>query len=515
MINTSDYALEMAGIGKSFGSTVALSAVDLRVKKGTIHGLIGQNGAGKSTLMKILSGLYPSGTFSGQIIIDGKVVELTSTLDAQDVGISIVPQETTVANTLTVAENILLPEMSRSPLKPYSKAKVLSRVTEFLNSYNIPLVPDKLAAELTLAEKQILMIARAIYLEPQVLVLDEPTSSLTGDEIKNLFSVTRTLKSLGITIVFITHKMDEIIELCDLVSILRDGKIVFEVSRNEFKVDELISQMIGRDLGDLYPVQQEVSEDAPVVLKVVDLVIENPRKIGEPLLKPFSFELRKGEILGIGGLVGSGRTEILKSLFGHYKIMGGEVQVNGNQIKSRSVTDSISHGFGYITEDRKAEGLFFNLAIKQNFTASIIESLTKLSLLQKTVEKSRARVYLERLQVKPQNLDVPISSLSGGNQQKVVLGQSLITGPKILMLDEPTKGVDIASKAEIYKTISEYAKDGYSVILISSEFPELLALSHRVIVFSGGRNVGEISGGLENEKKLMLMAIGTTEKASN
>jgi ABC-type sugar transport system ATPase subunit len=195
--------------------------------------------------------------------------------------------------------------------------------------------------------------------------------------------------------------------------------------------------------------------------------------------------------------------------------MGGEVQVNGNQIKSRSVTDSISHGFGYITEDRKAEGLFFNLAIKQNFTASIIESLTKLSLLQKTVEKSRARVYLERLQVKPQNLDVPISSLSGGNQQKVVLGKSLITGPKILMLDEPTKGVDIASKAEIYKTISEYAKDGYSVILISSEFPELLALSHRVIVFSGGRNVGEISGGLENEKKLMLMAIGTTEKASN
>jgi ABC-type sugar transport system ATPase subunit len=309
--------------------------------------------------------------------------------------------------------------------------------------------------------------------------------------------------------------MDEIIELCDLVSILRDGKIVFEVSRNEFKVDELISQMIGRDLGDLYPVQQEVSEDAPVVLKVVDLVIENPRKVGEPLLKPFSFELRKGEILGIGGLVGSGRTEILKSLFGHYKIMGGEVQVNGNQIKSRSVTDSISHGFGYITEDRKAEGLFFNLAIKQNFTASIIETLTKLSLLQKTVEKSRARVYLERLQVKPQNLDVPISSLSGGNQQKVVLGKSLITGPKILMLDEPTKGVDIASKAEIYKTISEYAKDGYSVILISSEFPELLALSHRVIVFSGGRNVGEISGGLENEKKLMLMAIGTTEKASN
>ena len=212
MTNKSDYALEMIDICKSFGSTVALSNVDLQVKKGTIHGLIGQNGAGKSTLMKILSGLYPSGTYSGQIIVDGKVAELNSALDAQSIGISIVPQETTVADTLTVAENIMLPEMSRNPLKVYNKSGVVKRVSEFLSSYNIPLQPDKLASSLTLAEKQILMIARAIYLQPQVLVLDEPTSSLTGDEIKNLFEVTRTLKSLGITTVFITHKMDEIIE---------------------------------------------------------------------------------------------------------------------------------------------------------------------------------------------------------------------------------------------------------------------------------------------------------------
>lgn len=511
MINKSDYALEMIDICKSFGSTVALSNVDLQVKKGTIHGLIGQNGAGKSTLMKILSGLYPSGTYTGQIIVDGKVAELNSALDAQSIGISIVPQETTVADTLTVAENIMLPEMSRNPLKVYNKSGVVKRVSEFLNSYNIPLQPDKLASSLTLAEKQILMIARAIYLQPQVLVLDEPTSSLTGDEIKNLFEVTRTLKSLGITTVFITHKMDEIIELCDSISILRDGKIICQIDRSGFDVDELVSHMIGRDLGDLYPPQHRVGHDAPVVLKVTDLVVENPRKPGHPLLEPFSFELRQGEILGLGGLVGSGRTEIVKALFGHYKILDGRLEVQGNPIQTRSVSESISHGFGYITEDRKAEGLFFNLAIKQNFTASIIEKLTKASFLQKGEEKSRARVYLETLQVKPQDLDASVSNLSGGNQQKVVLGKSLITDPSILMLDEPTKGVDIASKAEIYKTIVEFAKAGYSVLLISSEFPELLALSHRVIVFSGGRNVGEIASGLENEKELMLMAIGATK----
>jgi D-xylose transport system ATP-binding protein len=515
MTSNSDFALEMIDISKSFGNTIALSDVDLKVKKGTIHGLIGQNGAGKSTLMKILSGLYPTGTYSGQIIIDGKPVELHSALDAQSVGISIVPQETTVADTLTVAENILLPEMSKSPLKPYNKSGAVSKVAAFLDSYNIPLQPDKLVASLTLAEKQILMIARAIYLKPEVLVLDEPTSSLTGDEIKNLFQVTRTLKSLGITTVFITHKMDEIIELCDSVSILRDGKIVCQVEKSEFEVDVLVSHMIGRDLGDLYPSQKLVGSDAPVVLKVTDLVIENPRKPGKPLLKPFSFELRKGEILGIGGLVGSGRTEIAKSLFGHYRILNGAVEVEGNPIRTRSVSESISHGFGYITEDRKAEGLFFNLAIKENFTASILNILTNLSFLMKGSERSRAQVFLQSLQVKPQNLEAPISSLSGGNQQKVVLGKSLITEPRILMLDEPTKGVDIASKAEIYKTIVEYANEGYAVLLISSEFPELLAMSHRVIVFSGGELVGEMTGGLDKEKDLMLMAIGATKDSSN
>ena len=508
MTSGSEYALEMAEISKSFGNTHALTNVDLRVKKGTIHGLIGQNGAGKSTLMKILSGLYPHGSFEGQIIIDGKPVELHSTHDAQTVGISIVPQETTVADTLTVAENILLPELAQSPSKPFDRAGALERVAKFLESYSIPLTPGRLTSSITLAEKQLVMIARAIFLQPEVLVLDEPTASLTGDEIENLFSVVRTLRSRGITTVFITHKLDEIMELCEFVSILRDGQMVCQVDRTEFDPDALVSFMIGRDLGDLYPAQRRVSEASPIVLKVSNLVVENPRKPGEPFLEPISFELRKGEILGLGGLVGSGRTEIAKSLFGELKVLSGDVEIHGKPIKLRGVAESISQGVGYITEDRKAEGLFFNLAIKENFTASVLRALTKLSILMGRAEKKMAESILKRLHVVPQSLGAPVTSLSGGNQQKVVLGKSLITNPEILLLDEPTKGVDIASKAEIYRTIADFAAQGYAVLLISSEFPELLGMSHRVIVLSGGALVGEIDGGSGNEKNLMLMAIG-------
>lgn len=504
----SEYALEMVDISKSFGSTIALSNVSLGVKRGTIHGLIGQNGAGKSTLMKILSGLYPAGTFSGQIMIDGKPVELRSTLGAQEVGISIVPQETTVADTLTVAENILLPELSKSPLRLYNKADAISKVSKFLESYLIPLQAGELTSSLTLAEQQILMIARAIYIQPAVLVLDEPTSSLSEDEIANLFTVCRTLKSLGITIVFITHKLGEIVELCDSVSILRDGKVVFEVDRSEFEAEILVSQMIGRDLGDLYPPQQRVGPESPIVLKVRDLVIENPRKPGQPLLNPISFDVRQGEILGIGGLVGSGRTEITKSLFGDHKILAGSVEVDGKAIKIRSVSESISDGFGYVTEDRKAEGLFFNLSIKENLTASIIQIFAKLGFLMRGAERSYADRSIHELRVKPPVLDAPMPSLSGGNQQKVVLGKAMLTNPKILMLDEPTKGVDIGSRADIYRTIVEYANRGGAALMISSEFTELLGISHRVIVISGGKMVGEIAGGLENEKELMFMAIG-------
>lgn len=501
-------ALEMKGISKNFGNTIALREVNLMVSRGTVHGLIGQNGAGKSTLMKVLSGLYPHETYTGSIFVDGKEVKLKSAQDAQAVGIAIVPQEITVSETLSVADNILLPTLNKGNLKLYRSAANIEKATALLQDFNIPLDPTVLASTLTLVQKQILMIARALSLNPEVLVLDEPTSSLTGDEIKNLFDVIRSLRERNIATVFITHKMDEILTICDLVSILRDGQVVFEAERPKFDADILVSQMIGRNLGELYPEKIDVGANAPVVFSATNLHIASPKRRKHALLEPFSFQLKQGEILGLGGLVGSGRTEILKTLFGEYRMLGGEIILNGNQVVVRNIQDAISNGIGYVTEDRKAEGLFFNLFVKQNVSASILNFLSRFSLLAKIVETKKVQDYINKLRVKPSDANVPVTSLSGGNQQKVVLGKSLITEPKVLLLDEPTKGVDIASKAEIYRTMIEYASSGVSIILVSSEFPELLAMSNRVLVFRDGKMIGEIAGNLENEKELMLMSIG-------
>jgi ABC-type sugar transport system ATPase subunit len=508
MATKQSVALEMKSISKSFGNTIALQNVNLKVSRGSVHGLIGQNGAGKSTLMKILSGLYSHETYEGLIYVDGKQVKLKSALDAQAVGIAIVPQEITVAETLSVADNLLLPALNEGSSKIYRAGANLEKAKEILKDFNIALDPNALAATLTLVQKQILMIARALSLNPEVLVLDEPTSSLTGDEIENLFGVVQSLRGRGIATVFITHKMDEILTLCDFVSILRDGEVVFEGERSLFDADILVSQMIGRNLGDLYPQKNEIDLKSDVVFEVENLHVADPKRRGKALLEPFSFQLRRGEILGIGGLVGSGRTEILKTIFGEYRKLGGKISSGGNESTVKNIQDAIGNGIGYLTEDRKAEGLFFNLRVKQNLSASILHLLSRFDFLVKFLENRKVRDYVEKLKVKPQDSNAPVTSLSGGNQQKVVLGKSLITEPKILLLDEPTKGVDISSKAEIYRTMVNYAESGVSIVLVSSEFPELLAMSNRVLVFRNGKMIGEIEGKLENEKELMLMSIG-------
>ena len=313
-LSSTTYALEMIEIHKNFGPVIALDDVSLKIKVGTVHGLIGQNGAGKSTLMKILSGIYPDGEFVGEIKVAGEIVKMSSPLDAQLRGIAIVPQEITVADSLTVAENILLSELALNPRGFYSKKKSAQKIKEFLIANEIPLNADQLVSELSLHKKQILMIASALYKDPEVLVLDEPTSSLTSDEIENLFSIVRNLKKRGFTTVFITHKLPEILELCDAVSILRDGKTVRTSDRSEFDANQLVSDMIGRKLGDLYPTKTDLPKNAQVIFSARDLVVENPRKPGEKMVSAFSFDLHAGEILGLGGLVGSGRTEILRAL---------------------------------------------------------------------------------------------------------------------------------------------------------------------------------------------------------
>ncbi len=498
----------MSHISKSFGRVQALDDVSLKITQGSIHGLIGQNGAGKSTLMKILSGFYPDGSFDGTITLAGKEVQLRSPRDAQNFGIAIVPQEITVAGTLTVAENILLSELVTKSIKFFSKRKSESKVQTFLDSNHIPLDSSQLADSLTLPQKQILMIASALYAQPKVLVLDEPTSSLTADEIETLFAMVRSLKDRGFTTVFITHKLSEIVDLCDEVSILRDGRVAYECKRQDFDTDILVENMIGRSLGDLYPMKNELDPNAEILLRVKDLIVENPRQPGEKILDEFSFELRAGEILGLGGLLGSGRTEILKALYRDNKILSGEVELSGDKSFGRSTPKVLQAGICYITEDRKAEGLFFNLPIRPNLTAKILNSCKKWIFLDRKAEKTLANESSQALDVKPSDVETFIGNLSGGNQQKVLIGKGLLTKPTILMLDEPTKGVDIASKAEIYQIVHSLAEQGVGIILVSSEFPELLELSHRVLVFSGGKLQGEMIGKIENEHDLMLMSIG-------
>lgn len=507
-----DYALELEGISKAFGTVQALSDVTFKVKKGEIHGLIGQNGAGKSTLMKILSGIYPHGTFQGVIKLDGQLVQLETTLDAQFKGIAIVPQETMVADSLTVAENIVLPELARLGNAYYRKNKIQHDIEIFLTNNGIPLEAKKLVDVLSLHEKQILMIARALFSKPRVLVLDEPTSSLTTEQIDNLFVIVKKLKDSGFTTIFITHKLDEIMNLCDSVTVLRDGKTVTTLEKSEFNTSVLIDSMIGRKIEDLYPKKVPVSSDAKVLLEVKNLSVSSLKNPGTPVIEDMSFKLREGEVLGIGGVVGSGRTELLRTLYGEIAPIAGEIFIEGKKLELRNIPEAIRMGIGYITEDRKGDGLLFNLTIKQNSTVSILDKLRHLRFfLNRKSQKKLANQSAVDLSLKPRDIEAMVGALSGGNQQKVLLSKTLLTKPVILMLDEPTKGVDIGSKAEIYKIIHNLAALKVGIILVSSEFPELLATSHRIVAISKNRVAGEMIGNIEKERDLAELVMGNRQ----
>ncbi len=498
------YALEMDSIDKTFGAVHALRGVSLKVRRGEIHGLIGQNGAGKSTLMKILDGYYPAGSFSGGIQVAGAEVQLNSPGDAQAVGIAIVPQETTVVEALSVAENVLLGELAQRPTHRFDRNRSKALAAAFLAENHIPLDPGARVATLSMHKKQLVMIARALYTKPQVLVLDEPTSSLTSDEIENLFAIVRSLRDNGLTCLFITHKLDEILTLCDRVTILRDGLTAGDYARAEFDADRLITDMIGRKLGELYPPRPPLPPDAAEVLRLEGIAVENPRIPGAELLHDVSFTLHAGEILGLGGLVGSGRSELVTALYGQTQILRGKMILDGKEIRPRDPKQALAAGIGLVTEDRKKEGLLFNLNIRENVTLNVLDEVSRGILINRGRERRLARETATSLSVSAPSTATRVTNLSGGNQQKVVIGKVLLSKPKVLLLDEPTKGVDIASKADIYRLMTDLARSGVALIFISSEFPELLALSHRVVVLAGGTVRETVDGSSTNEKRLML-----------
>lgn len=489
-----DFILEMRNIRKTFPGVIALDDVSFQVKHGEIHALVGENGAGKSTLMKILNGVYAA--TSGEIYVDGERLQINSVKQAQDKGISIIYQEFNLINTLSVAENIFLGRYSGNRAINWKamrkKAKAL--IAELGFSFDV----DKIVGRLSTAEKQLVEIAKALSLNARVIVMDEPTSSLTEREVDLFFPIIERLKAKGITVIYISHKLDEIYRLCDNVTILRDGKVTGHSAVNAISRDEIIEKMVGRSLEMEYP--NRTVKSGEVVLHVEQLCRRNE-------LKNITFDLHCGEILGIAGLVGAGRTELAEAIFGADPADSGEIVIHGKSASIRSTLDGKRNSIGLVTEDRKETGLVLPMNVTQNITITDLNKVTSKMLLKKSMEETIAGEYAENLKIKTPSLHQSLSNLSGGNQQKVALAKWLYSDVDILIMDEPTRGIDVGAKYDIYCLMNELTSQGKAIIMISSELPEVLGMSDRVLVIHGGMIKGELCGSDMTAEKVMKLAI--------
>ena len=477
--------------------------------QGEIHGLIGENGAGKSTLVKILSGIYPEGDYDGVFYLSGEMLKLQSPNDALKMGIGIVPQEINVLDDLPVFENIAVGKWGGDNAVLISLNKVSKEVAKFLEDLNIDLDPMERTSRLTAAQKQVLMIARALYSDPQVLILDEPTSSLSSTEIDVLFNVLDRLRDRGITIIFITHKLKEIFQMTDRTTVLRDGEVAGNFTREEYNENDIISAMVGRTIENYYPARID-KPGKKEVLRVNKLTIEHPVIANRNLVEDVSFSLYDGEILGLAGLVGSGRSEVVNAISGRipYK---GEIYIDNRLCNIRNTSDAKSNGIALITEDRKNEGLLFDLPIRPNISLNVLKEISSFSFIRGQQEKDLAMEYLGKLNIIAPTIESMVVNLSGGNQQKVVIGRALAGNPKIIMMDEPTKGVDVGAKNEIYKLMLDLVKEGISIVMISSELPELLGICDRFVVLSGGMVQDEFTRDEASDTRVMKAAVQALE----
>jgi len=504
-----DLTLEMRHIGKEFPGVCALNDVSLRVRRGTIHALLGENGAGKSTLMKILDGIYPAGSFTGEIELAGKSVQFRSPHDARVKGIGYVPQEIQVLENLSVAENIFVGNWTEGRQAVVGFRRLYERAQRLLDEYRVSLDARAAVVTLNASQRQLVMIARALALRPSVLILDESTASLTLEETRLLFDVLRHLRQTGVTCLFITHRLAEVHELADCATVLRDGALAAEFERDQFDENAIVSAMVGRTLTSFYPSRQAFA-GTEEVLRVENLAIPHPHLAGKSVVENVSFSLRRGEILGLGGLVGAGRSEVVNALYGRIE-HSGRFFVEGRETRIRKPREARDSGLGLLPEERKREGLLFNFAIRENITLQSLGTVSRFGLLSRARENRAAEGFKDRLSIRAPSVGVAVSALSGGNQQKVVLGKVLMPNPKVLLLDEPTKGVDVGAKAEIYKLMMELADAGIGIVVISSELPELLALCDRILVLARGRVADEFTKADANEKRYMLAATGSAQ----
>lgn len=488
--------LEMKHVTKTFPGVKALDDVHLNVYQGQVMALLGENGAGKSTLMKILSGVYSKS--EGTIRFKGQDVEMKGPKDAQDLGIAIIHQELNLIEEMSIGENIFLGREPKKFLNVMDWQALMKKSEDLLTSLNIKVDPRKSVKNFSIGNKQMFEIAKALSLDAELIIMDEPTDALTDQETESLFEVIRALKAEGKSIVYISHRLKEIFEICDDVTVLRDGQFIAEKSVSEINEDMLIELMVGRKLEDQYPYLNSDSGD--VVLKVHELKNAHVRNI--------SFELKKGEILGVAGLMGAGRTELAKTLFGHFKMDSGSVELDGQPLTIKSEKQAIESGITYVSEDRKKDGLVLGMSVKENMSMSALKRLSKSGLINQSLEKKMADDFVGHLSIKTPSLNQKIKFLSGGNQQKVSISKSLMTDPKVLILDEPTRGVDVGAKKEIYDLMNEFKEKGMAILMISSEIPELLGMCDRIMVMHEGTISGIIHRSTANQEGIMRLAVG-------
>lgn len=495
--------LSLVGAAKTFGPVVALADGTVEIHAGEIHGLVGENGAGKSTLVKILAGVHSPDT--GRFTVAGASVSFRNVGDSKAAGISVIYQEPTLFPDLTVAENIFIGRQPKGALGLISRTAMRRAAAELFSELGVPIDPDRPAEGLSIADQQIIEIAKAISLDAKILVMDEPTAALSGVEVDRLFTVARKLRDAGSGILFISHRFDEVFGLCDRITVMRDGQYINTHDIENTTVEAVVREMVGRDIAALYP--KEEAEIGATVLRV-----DNLSRAG--VFSDITFEVKAGEIVALAGLVGAGRTEVARAVFGIDGYDAGSVQMNGHPLKPRNPRAAIDAGIGFVPEDRRNQGLIMELSVERNAVLTLRNSLAKRGIIRGRDEREAAAQWTKRLQVKAGSPEHPVSTLSGGNQQKVVLAKWLATEPKLLIIDEPTRGIDVGTKSEVHRLVSELAGRGIAILMISSELPEVLGMADRVLVMHEGRISAELDRSSATPESVMHAATATPGSAS-
>ncbi len=499
--------LELKNIDKCFIGVKALDSISMDVRKGEVHAIVGENGAGKTTLMKILSGAYPSSSYSGEIIIDGKNVSFNNPGQAQAAGIEMIYQEIDLIPDLSVCENVLVGNIRRKNRVLVDWKKMYDDAEKILDKVGLDADVHEKIKNLSTSRQQMVAIAKAVIKKPRLLVLDEPTSSLTENEKEYLFNIINELRNSGLSCIYISHKIEEVMEISDRITVMRDGCKIGTLEKKDFDVDLVIKMMVGRSLENRYPKRNRDIGDE--VLKIENLTVMHKYIDGKKIIDSASFVLKKGEILGIAGLVGSGRSELVNAIFGNLDIEAGySIYVNKNKEKINSIRKAISGGIALLTEDRRASGIIPALSIRENATIVMLNRMFKTGVIKRKEETGIVNELMDKLNIKAPDVETKIKNLSGGNQQKVIMARWLLQQPRIMILDEPTRGIDVGAKYEIYNIINKLTSDGVSFIIISSELPELLGICDRFVVLNNGTIVREFDSDEATEELIMAAATG-------